>query len=245
MSLSPLHPLQLNPETGEPYLRLPHPHQSILITPIRPVDADARVEILNDARVYDYLSGIPHPYTREHAQEWTKLVTARSDELLQQLQGPSHDQPKVVDGCPVMTLREVKEDGTDIFIGDVSIARSSFVQIVDPVEKARLRAENAARPNGDPEILYMIGDWLAPSHHGRGIMTAAIQTLVHEWAVPRMGCRKILVSVRKGNVGSRRVFEKLDFEFKGVLEDHQELTAPGRAGGPKWSLEIFEWMYRE
>ncbi|TFK50136.1 hypothetical protein OE88DRAFT_1645865 [Heliocybe sulcata] len=237
-------PCHLNPTTREPYLRLPHPHQNIIITPIRPADADAIIETLNDTRVYDQLASIPHPYTREHAEEWIKLVRARSDELLQQLQGRSDDQPKVVDGCPVMTLREVKEDGTEVFIGDVTIARSSFMEIGNPDERARLRDENAARPNGDPEIVYMIGDYLAPSHHGHGIMTAAIRTLVHDWAVPRMGCRKILVNVRKGNIGSRRVFEKLDFKCKGVLEDHQELTAPGRAGGPKWSIEIFEWVYQ-
>ncbi|KZT30922.1 acyl-CoA N-acyltransferase [Neolentinus lepideus HHB14362 ss-1] len=245
MAPSTLHPLQLNPQTGEHYLRLPPPHQNIIITPLRPTDADAIAQNLNDIRVYDNLSNVPHPYTQKHAEEWIKRVRSRSDELLERLREGSDDEPKVVDGCPVMTLREVKGDGTDIFLGDLTIARSSFAEVVDPDERAHLRNENEARPNGDPGIVYMIGDYLVPSHHGRGIMTAAMRTLIIDWAVPRMDCRKIMLNVRKGNVASRRVFEKSGFKFKGIVEDHLELTVPGRVGSPKWSLEIFEWTYQE
>ncbi|KAG1819466.1 hypothetical protein DFJ58DRAFT_832861, partial [Suillus subalutaceus] len=63
-------------------------------------------------------------------------------------------------------LLEVKEDGTDVLIGDVNFRR---------IERKRLREDNAkASQAGDPTIQYAIGDWIAVSHHGRGIMTAAI-----------------------------------------------------------------------
>ncbi|EPQ60328.1 acetyltransferase, GNAT family [Gloeophyllum trabeum ATCC 11539] len=244
MSSSQLHPLQVNVETGEPYLRLPAPHQNVIITPIRFADEAAIVQYMNDPRVYENLSSIPQPYTRENAQEWVKRVKARSDELLQELKRSDEHadrRAKALDGCPVMTIREVQEDGQDIFIGDLSVLRSAFVEVADPEERARLSRENKARAVGDPEIVFTMGDYLIPSHHGRGIMTAAVRTLMNEWMIPRMNCHKILVNAKKGNLASRRVFEKAGFRFMDTVEDALELTVPGRAG--KWSLDVLEWKY--
>jgi len=57
-----LHPLEVNPKTGEPFLRLRH-HKNIILTPPREVDAEAFIPLLNDPRVSDWLAGPPYPYT--------------------------------------------------------------------------------------------------------------------------------------------------------------------------------------
>lgn len=50
-----LHPLEVNPQTGEPFLQLPSPHENIIITPIRLTDKPAIIDILNDYRVVQWL----------------------------------------------------------------------------------------------------------------------------------------------------------------------------------------------
>lgn len=63
-------------------------------------------------------------------------------------------------------------------------------------------------------LLTNRSDYLASSHHGKGIMTAAIETFIREWAVPRMGVRRIRVETFSDNKGSKRVFEKLGFKYE-------------------------------
>jgi RimJ/RimL family protein N-acetyltransferase len=75
-----------------------------------------------------------------------------------------------------------------------------------------------------------LADYLAPSHHGQGIMTLAIGTLIEQWIKPRMGAKKICANVWKGNHGSVRVFEKNGFVLEMTLEDSKARTE-SRGGG--------------
>jgi hypothetical protein len=50
-----LHPLQLNPNINEPFLRLPVPYDNIILTPFRTSDANALTVIMNDEHVYPWL----------------------------------------------------------------------------------------------------------------------------------------------------------------------------------------------
>lgn len=155
-----LHPLQVNERTGEPYLRLPSPHDNIIITPPRTEDIPAIIAALNDPRVYSTLEGPPFPYKEEHAVWWIDHVKAPSDELLQELRQAADDGSqslKVVAGCPVRTLREVKEDGTDIFLGDIGCDRCGYPDVVDQEEKSRLTFANDQLPPGDKDIVWCIG----------------------------------------------------------------------------------------
>lgn len=68
-------------------------------------------------------------------------------------------------------------------------------------------------------------DFLASSHHGKGIMTAAIKTFIHEWALPRMGVRQIRVETFSDNTGSRRVFEKLGFTYEKTVPIRKTLNS--------------------
>lgn len=62
-------------------------------------------------------------------------------------------------------------------------------------------------------------DYLVPSHHGRGIMSAAMGTIMHKWAIPRMGVRYMVGYTFTGNEGSKRVFEKNGFEWQRTLDN--------------------------
>jgi len=221
-----LHPLQFDLSRGEPFLRLPNPNDNIIITPPRMNDAPYAVQYLNDLSIVKWLEGPPYPYTEDDADSWMRMIKGTSDGVLKELREAAEADPGgpliTVGGCPVRAIREVKEDGSQVFIGDVGGHRCLFAGVEDPVEKARVDQENSQRDVGDPEIIWCIGDYLAPSHQGRGIMSAAVGTLMHGWMIPRMGVRQIRSEAYTGNIGSVRVFEKNGF----VVEETFDYIKP-------------------
>lgn len=68
-------------------------------------------------------------------------------------------------------------------------------------------------------------------------MSDAVETLIRDWAIPRMGVRHILVSTMVGNEGSMGVFRKNGFVWRRTAKDH--LFARGQLR----SIEVFEWNY--
>ncbi|KAG2128608.1 hypothetical protein DEU56DRAFT_758422 [Suillus clintonianus] len=234
-----LHPLEVNPKTGEPFLRLPAPHQNIIITPPRQGDQSVLTQHMNDPAIYEWIEGPPVPYLPEHADFWIQLVKDESDAALEYLRkndeyfqnGPL----QFVDVSPVRHLREVKENGADVLIGDVNFRRSPFEEILDEVERKRLQRENADKQTGDSTIQYAVGDWLAASHHGKGIMTAAIGLLMSAWAIPRMGACHVVAHTFAGNIGSNRVFEKNGFANRGLFDNGKTVR------GEKKVLNLLEW----
>lgn len=77
------------------------------------------------------------------------------------------------------------------------------------------------------DLLYVqMTDYIASSHFGRGIMTAALGALLRQWAGPRMGVRRLRVETFKGNLGSIRVFEKNGFILEKTI-DQVETTNCG------------------
>lgn len=145
--------LQVNPTTGEVFLRLPAPHENVIITPPRSSDAVDTLAILNDPRVYKLLVGPPFPYEHHHAVEWVEKVKRRSDQILEDLR----EGKAVVNGCPVQHIREVQPDGTELFLGDVSVSRNGWVEIEDEDLRTRMTKENMEKPVGDPDIVWTIG----------------------------------------------------------------------------------------
>lgn len=155
-----LYPLEWNERREEPFLRLSSPHENIILTPPRLEDRLSIVALMSDPRVYKTLSGPPFPYKVEHAEFWLSKAKESSDELLQELREAANQgtsELKIVGGCPVRSLREVRDDGTDIFLGDLGVDRAGFPDVVDEVERARLATENEQIPVGGERIVWCIG----------------------------------------------------------------------------------------
>ena len=78
------------------------------------------------------------------------------------------DQPalKIIDACPVNSIRKVNKDGTDLLIGSVDIHRVSLGELVlgesgeyvaDMSRKEDNQKRNEEREAGDPEIIWELG----------------------------------------------------------------------------------------
>lgn len=205
--------LQYNPHTGEPFIRLASPHDNLVLTPPRLSDAAALHAMMQDPRVYKTLAGPPYPYRESDATAWLALITQQAADALREWHAGGGAQP--ASACPVRYIREVRADGTDVFLGDIDVHRCAYPDVQDAAAQARLAAQNAARAPGDPAIEWCIGDCLVAEYHGRGIMSAALAALMQHWVVPCMRARVMRVEAFEGNIGSVKVFEKNRF----VLEE--------------------------
>ncbi|KAH8100035.1 hypothetical protein BXZ70DRAFT_200555 [Cristinia sonorae] len=236
MAISQLHPLEIDERTGEPFLRLPPPHNNIIITPPRLTDAPELTNILSEPAIYTWLSSAPRPCTQEHAEARLLRLKGRLEELMKEIKELEEAFPdgplQWVSGCPVNALREVKEDGTQVYIGDIGMRRDRFMhagegEFGEGDEQRRLEAENAALPNGDENILWSMGDFLSTPYHGRGIISAAIATLFREWYIPRMNVHHVRVEAFAGNGASVRVFQKNGFVVDPEVRKVDHVNAAG------------------
>lgn len=182
-----LHPLEANPLTGEPFLRLKH-HRNIILTPPRPSDTTCYPPILNDPRVYEQLIGPPIPFlpgghfysvrhpqkqmgitqNAEHAEAFFAKAKVSSDAVFTKLSTSKDIEiPETVGHCPINAIREVSEGEEDIFLGDISLRRCTDVRLLTAITDsdslpgdqggARQAEENASRVIGDPQIIWTIG----------------------------------------------------------------------------------------
>lgn len=165
MSESQFHPLKFNDKTREPYLRLPAPYDNIILTPPRMSDAPAVVSNMMDPRVYVWLEGPPHPYLPQDAESWLTKIKAGTDLVIEELQRASIDKPDgplvLVNDSPVRAIREIQADGSELFLGDITILRERYPDIEDLETKQALVKPNVQRKLGDPEIVWCFGGTLA------------------------------------------------------------------------------------
>lgn len=161
MPCGQLSPLEINPQTGEPFLRLPAPNDNIILTPPRMSDVKSIVPIINDPVVSVWLEGPPIPYRDEHAEEWLPQIIKQSDDILAELREEERLNPdgplKLVGGCPVRHIREVLRDGTDVYLGDIGITRAVMEEVLDPEERKKVAQANNERAVGDPSIVWTFG----------------------------------------------------------------------------------------
>jgi len=239
-----LHPLEINAKTKEPFLRL-RKHKNIILTLPRLEDASSLVTILNDPLVHEWMSGPPYPYTLDHGYEFIGMKRNIAEETLKELEDAKDDPTlKIVKECPVSYLREVKDDGSEVFIGSLAINTSIYGELMGPdgvdwENKKKREDENNSLKVGDPRIVWCLGDYLAASHHRQGIMTDAVDTLLHDWAIPRMNVRHMLVIVFEGNNGSVKVFLKNGFKMIATYKDYIEVKGKIR------SVHVLEWKYSD
>ncbi|KAI0319035.1 hypothetical protein OF83DRAFT_867889 [Amylostereum chailletii] len=154
-----LHPLEVNSSTGELFLRIPAPHSNIIITPPRLSDAPSIVPIQNDPAIYRWLVAPPFPFFEEHATGWLETVKKATDQAWAELQeaAATDAPPCMTSACPVRSIREVKPDGTDEYLGDCEFRKSGFLWVIDKDERAKLIAENEAYVAGDPRTIWSVG----------------------------------------------------------------------------------------
>ncbi|KAJ7860409.1 acyl-CoA N-acyltransferase [Mycena olivaceomarginata] len=205
--------IQYSATTGEPFLRLPAPFSNIIVTPPRMSDVEPSVAIMGDPAVAQWMGriGPGSTYTTARAEAWLTALKAQTDAM-------------------------ERADGTDVFIGDVGLVRSGWTEVLDTEQRGRFVAENNARAAGDPAIAWHVGYYLAPSHHGRGLMTIAVKTLITQFGIPLLKTKRIRSSTFQGNYGSLRVLQKNGFVIIDTLVEHAQV------GDEKKSLHLMEWL---
>jgi len=177
----------------------------------------------------------------DHGNEFIGLKRNIAEEMLKELEDAKDDPTlKIVKECPVSYLREVKEDGSEVFIGSLGINTCIYGEFmgtdgIDWENKKKLEDENNSLKAGDARIVWC----LAASHHRQGIMTDAVDTVLHDWAIPRMNVRHMLVTVFEGNEGSVKVFLRNGFKIKATYKDYVELK--GKIRG----VNVLEWKYSD
>ncbi|KGO55083.1 Acyl-CoA N-acyltransferase [Penicillium expansum] len=250
-----------NPLTKEPYLQLPAPCANIIMTPHREHQIEevsaAMTEFLNDSRVHSWLQGPPYPFLPEHGVEWVKMKIAEQEEVVSTLQkefetpksqqGDSlniQEEPVFFDKFPFLCIREVTERDPatgaplqDVWIGDFNLTRYAFYELQpNSPELALAQKQNKDLPAGHKDIVW---DYLSPTQQSRGVMSAAVRTVVQDWAIPRMNLHHLKSSYFVGNTGSSRVLEKNNFEEIGTFKDWAP-ASPAKGLGPM-SIVVMEW----
>ena len=66
-------------------------------------------------------------------------------------------------------------------------------------------------------------------------MTDAVDTLLHEWAIPRKNVRHVMVGIFVGNEGSVKVFLRNGFRMINTIENHKEVRGKMRG------VHVMEW----
>ena len=84
--------------------------------------------------------------------------------MITSLNEAKHDVELIVtESCPVRFLREVKDDGTEQFIGDIGFFRYNRGELmgaegtIDWSIKAEWEEKNRSLPLGDPSIIWALG----------------------------------------------------------------------------------------
>ncbi|KAL1969994.1 hypothetical protein VTN77DRAFT_6399 [Rasamsonia byssochlamydoides] len=237
-------------------------------------DESIIVSAMNDPRVYPFLESPPFPYKREHAVDYIRRVDEECRRILSsislaeiqsQVEGERRERPDqdesededqtqkshFADGCPFRCIREVvpskdAKDTKEVLIGDIALVRYHFYEIPPDRsdEKAQAQARNASLPPGHPELIWGIGFWLHPTHHGNGIMTSVLRTIIHDWVIPHMNVSVLKAAAFVGNERSVGVFRKNGFEVEGTVEKGSALLSEARGGGRK-DILVLRWVRKD
>ncbi|KAH7334551.1 hypothetical protein B0J17DRAFT_673842 [Rhizoctonia solani] len=155
----------------------------------------------------------PYPYLQEHCDEWLRDRIREHESALVHMTSIDEDV-EFLDLSPLRHIWEVEKDGTEKFLGEVSLTQEDgFCETRDEEARVAKVNMNANLPPGDPDIVWTFGDYLQSTHHGRGIMTAAVKTVIKSWAIPYMNAYKFWAAAFPENIGSQKVFLKNGFQI--------------------------------
>ncbi|KAG6846098.1 hypothetical protein H0H87_006462 [Tephrocybe sp. NHM501043] len=158
-----LHPLEVNSLTSEPFLRLRN-HKNIILTPPRAEDSTVPLYCRYASHTSPILGRIDM-ISKEHANAWYEKVKTQSDESIAILEAAREvPGPIIVGSCPVRAIRELKDDGTDVYLGDIGIVKVFNGKLLAPPNEANDAEKiaqyleiNNALPLGDEAIVWSIG----------------------------------------------------------------------------------------
>ncbi|KIX08067.1 uncharacterized protein Z518_02722 [Rhinocladiella mackenziei CBS 650.93] len=227
----------------------------IILTPPQHSDGPAVLLALNDPRVYTKLNGPPYPYQEKDWEEWYPTISNASASALEDFKVAQEERTRYGSATKGVgrtmwpfSIRQVTQPNNSggeeqRWIGEISIQRGSFLYIVEEDEREKRKEQNDSLEPGDPRIIWEIGFYLIPEYHGRGIMPAVLQTLMHRLFVPYMNAKTIRATYFEYNSASRRVFEKCGFHFLMFVPDAITLskTKTGDHTPRKLGLGVMEW----
>ncbi|KIJ33762.1 hypothetical protein M422DRAFT_182832, partial [Sphaerobolus stellatus SS14] len=195
--------------------------------------------ILNDPKVYIWMgAGLPVPHELYHAQRWLQSVVencATGQKDVEDSRASDREQRVTeIRECPVHTLRDCSSD--ELYLGDLGLTRWKFEDIIDKDHRENLIIENTNKLPGDPTIIWSLGYYLRPSYHGKGIMKAAIRTLL-EWAVENMNVRHLRATAMDENKSSLSTLISNGFKVEKILPDFAFKE------GNKTGLAVLELKY--
>jgi hypothetical protein len=114
------------------------------------------------------LQSAPYPYLQEHADSWVEKNKAICDAAIRELEEEDRTNPdgplKILDLCPVRSIREVRANGTDKYLGDIAIGRCTNDEMNDDSKDPEidLTVLNLAKETGDPTIVWTVGGTQQP-----------------------------------------------------------------------------------
>ncbi|KIW38052.1 uncharacterized protein PV06_10023 [Exophiala oligosperma] len=239
---------------------VPHPTSRIYLTPPRREDDDVVIAALNDPRVYMNLSSPPYPYTSDDRRSWFAHIEKIAQHNAFGI-GQFKKQPYLVSGAQAggavpwlgevgwaATIREIvaEADGNERYLGEITVSRSGFLFVLDVAEREKARLENDNLRAGDPNIVWEVGFYLVPEHHGRGVMPKVLETVIREILLPLFNAQNIVATYFEHNIASKKVFAKCGFEYVTTIPDAYTLE-PSKTGGQEGQtigLGVIKWEDR-
>ncbi|KAF8168844.1 acyl-CoA N-acyltransferase [Mycena galopus ATCC 62051] len=225
-------PILFSP-AGEPYLALPAPLERFYLSPERVSDIPADIAMMSDIRVARTLVGPPFPVSPLASKRW--LVRERT--FVETLFAAYAENKFLPASCyPFTVLRERLPDREEEYVGQVTVMyagdrETRRTPVNDAWEEWRTRTK-----------VFEIGAALRPEWHRKGLATAAVRVVMHDWAIPQMGCTELRAECLASNIGSVKVWQKYGFVEDPELRTEVKIIE-AKGGGVEqscvliWSLE--------
>lgn len=162
------------------------------LSPIERSDSERIIWAMNNEELDRTMLGPPVlPYEEKHAIKFLDAVEAARKES----------------GIPYYwAIRDKSKQG--LFIGSIAIRSSE----IEPAETS----QNAHIPRAKlniPHKYATFGFYLVPDYQNRGLMTKALDVILHKIGYDIMGIKTFYGSSFANNWASRRTFEKVGFEY--------------------------------
>ncbi|KAF8175666.1 hypothetical protein K438DRAFT_1770961 [Mycena galopus ATCC 62051] len=158
---------------------------------------------VSDIRVARTLVGPPFPVSPLASKRW--LVRERS--FVETLFAAYAEGRFLPASCyPFTVLRERLPDGKEEeYVGQVT------VMYAGDRETRRTPVNEAWEEWRTRMKVFEIGAALRPEWHRKGLATAAVCVVMHDWAIPQMGCTELRAECLASNIGSVKVWQKYGF----------------------------------